>query len=621
MDKLTSNTSGAPGGDSPTSPAALTAGILQAALDCIIVIDAESRVLEWNAAAESVFGYTRGEAVGRKIADLVIPPPLHEAHYAGMARYLAQGIGPILNQRIEVMAVRRGGDEFPVELAVVPIEETPPRFAAYLRDITARKASEAALLQSEQRFRSLVDATSQIVWVRTPDGNFETDQPQWSRFTGESFDKIRGRDWLSSIHPDDRDRVAGEWNEAVRTNRHYNIEYRIRRSDGVYREMSVRGVPVFHEDGVTVREWVGVSTDITPQKEAEAWLQARLRQQEAVAHIGVHALSGIGLEDLMAEATRAVAAALEVELCKVLQYLPGEQKLLPVAGFGWEGLSGRDKIAAGTASQGGYTLLTGDWVVVDDLRTETRFSGQPLLRDHGVVSGLSCLIPGGAGRGPWGVILAHTKTRRLFGHDDTHFLQSVANVLATAVERVLAAQALAQSELQRHGILQDVLSSVTEGRLLLCADATELPQKREKKIGSIPLGRESLRAARVVSTEGASAIHLSQDRINDLLTAVGEATMNAVTHAGGGHATVFIDESAGVVQVWVEDTGNGIAMNLLPKATLRPGYTTTGTLGHGLKLILQTADRLWLLTGATGTTAVLEVGREAPPLGWLAALS
>ena len=93
--------------------------------------------------------------------------------------------------------------------------------------------------------------------------------------------------------------------------------------------------------------------------------------------------------------------------------------------------------------------------------------------------------------------------------------------------------------------------------------------------------------------------------------------MNAVTHARDGTADVRADEQAGLVQVWVEDRGEGIEVNHLPQATLKRGYTTAGTLGHGFKMMLQTADRLWLLTGPMGTTVVLEQGREAPLPNWL----
>ena len=97
----------------------------------------------------------------------------------------------------------------------------------------------------------------------------------------------------------------------------------------------------------------------------------------------------------------------------------------------------------------------------------------------------------------------------------------------------------------------------------------------------------------------------SEERSQDLETAVGEAAMNAVVHAGGGQGWVCTS-AAGTVQVWITDTGTGITMEHLPRATLERGFTTAGTLGHGFWLILRMVDRLWLLTGPTGTTLVLE---------------
>jgi PAS domain S-box-containing protein len=122
------------------------ASILQTALDCIITIDHESRIVEWNPAAERTFGYSREEALGKPLPDLVIPPSLRAGHYSGMQKYLTTGIGAIINQRVEVNAVRADGTEFPVELSVTRIRnEGTAFFTAYLRDITARKQAEIEL--------------------------------------------------------------------------------------------------------------------------------------------------------------------------------------------------------------------------------------------------------------------------------------------------------------------------------------------------------------------------------------------------------------------------------------------------------------------------------------------
>lgn len=154
---------------SEVSPA-LAASILQAALDCIIVIDQHSRVVEWNGAAEKTFGYTRTDAIGKAIADLIIPPSLREAHYTGVAHYLNSAKGPILNQRIEVPAMRCGGEEFPVELTVVPVDEVPPRFAAYVRDLTQRKRWEEELQAANDKMRRIAEALQHsLLMVPPPD--------------------------------------------------------------------------------------------------------------------------------------------------------------------------------------------------------------------------------------------------------------------------------------------------------------------------------------------------------------------------------------------------------------------------------------------------------------------
>jgi PAS domain S-box-containing protein len=117
--------------------------ILEAALDAIITIDHEDRVVEFNPAAEQTFGYSRAEVLGRPLVDLIIPPALREQHLRGMAHYLATGEGPVLGKRLEMPALRKDGSEILVELAITRIRtEGPPLFTAYLRDITEQKRAE-----------------------------------------------------------------------------------------------------------------------------------------------------------------------------------------------------------------------------------------------------------------------------------------------------------------------------------------------------------------------------------------------------------------------------------------------------------------------------------------------
>ena len=302
------------------------ATILEVALDCIITIDGAGRIVEFNPAAERTFGYVREDVQGKLMADLIIPPTLRASHHAGFAHYLATGEGPILSRRIEITAMRRSGEEFPVELAIIPIQgDGQLLFTAYLRDISERKQDEA-----------------------------------------------------------ERDRLLRE-------------------------------------------------------------VEASLERQRA--------------------------------------------------------------------------------------------------------------------------------------------------------------------------FLRDVLTSVTGGRLYLCHQAEELPAQRPSVSPAVPLSLAGgIREMRHRTDETARALGYESERCFDLVTAVSEAAMNAVVHAGGGAGRVCADRDT--LQVWVQDTGTGIDVAHLPRATLEKGYTTAGSLGHGMKMMLQTTDRVFLLTGVTGTTVVLEQDRVAPVTIW-----
>jgi signal transduction histidine kinase len=193
---------------------------------------------------------------------------------------------------------------------------------------------------------------------------------------------------------------------------------------------------------------------------AETVLHHRNLQQAAVALLGRRAFAGPHMDDLFADAAREVSATLDVEVCDILQRTPTGQTLVLRAGVGWQpGLVGAARIPAGNGSQAGYTLNSPGPVIVEDQRTETRFETASILQDHGIVSSMSVLVPGRAG--PFGVLGAHTRTHRTFTQDDSNFLQSVANLLAGAIERHRV-----EGELRRH---RDNLEGLVEERTALLA--------------------------------------------------------------------------------------------------------------------------------------------------------
>src|SRR6185369_3874729 len=120
-----------------------TSAIVNTALDAVIGMNNAGTITEFNPAAERIFGYTREQALGRDLADLIIPARLRGSHRAGLARYLATGAGPFIDRRVETMAWHADGHEFPVEVAITKVsDDDQPVFTGFVRDLTARVRAE-----------------------------------------------------------------------------------------------------------------------------------------------------------------------------------------------------------------------------------------------------------------------------------------------------------------------------------------------------------------------------------------------------------------------------------------------------------------------------------------------
>ena len=146
-------------------------------------------------------------------------------------------------------------------------------------DITERVEAEAALRLREERFRSLVMATSQIVWTCTADGRVEEDSPTWRAFTGQNYEEWREFGWLDALHPDDREPTRALWSACVAARSVFQTEYRILCVDGGYRWTAVKGLPILDAHGA-VREWIGANTDIHDMVMAQAELAQRLEREK-----------------------------------------------------------------------------------------------------------------------------------------------------------------------------------------------------------------------------------------------------------------------------------------------------------------------------------------------------
>ncbi|AUV83414.1 hypothetical protein C2R22_18650 [Salinigranum rubrum] len=207
----------------------------------------------------------------------------------------------------------------------------------------------------------------------------------------------------------------------------------------------------------------------------ETALEQRITQQEALAALGRDALASDDLASLFDEAVRLVADGLDCEYAGVLEWQPSRDELDLRAGVGWDDVPSGASVPAGDKSQAGYTLANGEAVVVSDLDEETRFDGPGPLADYGVVSGVSVVI--GATAAPWGVLGTHATDRRDFTAQDVTFVQNVANVLATAIDRHQTEERLRESESRFREIAElspdGIFRTDTDGRFTYVSPASE----------------------------------------------------------------------------------------------------------------------------------------------------
>jgi two-component sensor histidine kinase len=188
------------------------------------------------------------------------------------------------------------------------------------------------------------------------------------------------------------------------------------------------------EDGVPVK-LLGLCREVTDRARTHRELRVRASQQEAVARLAAQALTELGLQRFFEDCVKTIAATLDLELVNILELVPGDAELLLRAGAGWSpGLVGTALVSTERNSLAGFTLASGGPVRVENLASETRFGGHPLLLQHGVVSGLTIPIAGRDGR-TYGVLGAHATRRRNFSENDVSFLAAVANVIAGAIQR------------------------------------------------------------------------------------------------------------------------------------------------------------------------------------------
>lgn len=262
--------------------------ILAAALDAVITIDDRGHVVEWNPAAEQIFGHPRSAALGRPVADLVVPGSLRPAHDAGVKRVAAGGRPRILGRRHTFSGVHTSGQEFPVELTVTQTAHAPARFTAWIRKLSDRSEVEAKAKRPGDAF----ELAERLAKVGTGKRDLHTGDGEWSegmyRIHGLEPDEVAPsiEQVVARAHPEDRERLdaltSSVFEQAAEVPEDgLTFDYRTLASDGSIRAVRVRGRVEAGEDGTPPR-WVAAAQDVTAERATERELQAHHAVSQAL---------------------------------------------------------------------------------------------------------------------------------------------------------------------------------------------------------------------------------------------------------------------------------------------------------------------------------------------------
>ena len=246
--------------------------ITQSANDAIITADSGGNVANWNPSAERLFGYTETEMRGQSLM-LLAPERFRNSYSQGFMRVAAGGKPYVIGKTVELVGLRKGGSEFPLELSLAQWETAAGKFfTAIIRDISERKAAESLLVEHELQYRTLADSGQALIWMAGTDKLCNYFNKVWLEFTGRSMEQEWGNGWAEGVHPDDFQRCLDAYVAAFDRREKFSITYRLRRHDGEYRWLQDDGCPRYDSKGGFIG-YIGYCLDVTERMQAEEELQ------------------------------------------------------------------------------------------------------------------------------------------------------------------------------------------------------------------------------------------------------------------------------------------------------------------------------------------------------------
>ncbi|HBL14769.1 MAG TPA: hypothetical protein DD379_25945, partial [Cyanobacteria bacterium UBA11162] len=339
------------------------------------------------------------------------------------------------------------------------------------QEISDRQKATEALQRSESRYRSLIIATTQAVWTTNATGQTTEPLPTWQNLTGQTDEDVQGWGWLNAIHPDERERVRQQWNRTVSTKRIYQTEYRLRMVDGSYRDMAVRGVPIFAADR-SIQEWVGTCTDITERKAATEQLQHQTLRSQLVSEITLKIRQSLQLEEILQTTVTEVQNLLQADRVLIFQIQPDgsgtvvQEAVLP----GWAVILGQTILDPCLKKDYINKYTQGIITAIADLKqAQIERCHVEMLQQFGVKANL--VVPILMKDNLWGLLIAHQcSSSRQWTSVEIELLLQLANQVSIALAQAELLQALQDSEAK----FRQLAESIEEVFFIYLPDYSEI---------------------------------------------------------------------------------------------------------------------------------------------------
>jgi PAS domain S-box-containing protein len=444
--------------------------IIEATTDFVGMATEKGEIIFLNAAGRKLIGLAPDEPLRLTIAE-THPPWANEI-------VLKEAVPHVMRDGFwkgETALLHRDGHEIPVSQVMLSHQAPNGQvefFSTIIRDLSDRKREEIARIEWANRYDAAIRASGQVLY----DWNSITDEITYAgdvtRLLGYQAGEMDGvlEHFRALIHPADLALFDAEVSRITTTRDPFHLVFRVRHKGGHYVFIEDKGYFFLDRRG-QIGRMVGFLMDITAQRQAQDELalarenleqrvaertaelaralgviEDRAKQQEAVAGLGQRALSGAPLHQLMDEAMLLIKEILRADCCSLLALTVDGQEFIVRAQIGWPDPRIDNRVPTGLSSQSGYTVLTGQPVIVEEMKRETRFTASALVLDRQLRSSVSVLIEGR--ERPLGVLIAFTRETRAFIQDDVHFLQSVANVLTAAIQRERSEESVRQAREQ-----------------------------------------------------------------------------------------------------------------------------------------------------------------------------